>query len=88
MCRFCLYALQFSAVSAVGLAEGSSHINWKLLGKTWLWWIAGYGLVLLFTSLLVAQGKPVLQCNDNNACSMVACFQIVVQQATQPILPV
>ena len=49
--------VQVSGVVAVGFAEGTQHVNWKLLGSILLWWISGFGLVLLVTCALVAQGN-------------------------------
>ena len=48
--------LQVSAVTAVGVAEGTSHVNWRMLARILLWWITGFVIVLLATSVLVAQG--------------------------------
>ncbi|KAL0049305.1 hypothetical protein WJX82_010880 [Trebouxia sp. C0006] len=45
-----------SAVAAVGLAEGTSHVNWRLLAKILLWWVAGFCLTMVATSALIAQG--------------------------------
>lgn len=57
-----LLLVQVSAVTAVGLVEGTSHINWRVLNKILLWWIVGFCLVMLTTSLLVAQGDALLLC--------------------------
>ena len=45
---------------AVGLAEGTSHLNWSLLGTILLWWSAGSGVTIMLTAAFVAQGKLVL----------------------------
>ena len=55
-----LILVQVSAVIAVGLVEGTSHVNWRVLNKIVLWWIVGFCLVMLTTSLLVAQGNALL----------------------------
>ena len=49
--------LQVSAVAAVGIAEGTSHVNWRLLAKILLWWIVGFCLTVATTCALIAQGK-------------------------------
>ena len=43
---------------AVGLAEGTSRVNLKLLGMTLLWWAAGFFIVIGVTAMFVAQGQP------------------------------
>ena len=53
--------MQVSAVTAVGLAEGSSHINRTMLLSTLRWCLVGFALVLLCTSALVAQGHFLAQ---------------------------
>ncbi len=45
------------AVVAVGLVEGPSHVNWKLLTKIVLWWVAGFVVVMLATAAVIAQGN-------------------------------
>ena len=52
--------LQVFSVVAVGLAEGTSHVNWGLLGTILLWWIVGFGVVIMLTGALTAQGKLVM----------------------------
>ena len=42
---------------AVGLVEGPSHVNWKLLTKIVLWWVAGFVVVMLATAAVIAQGN-------------------------------
>ena len=44
-------------MAAVGIAEGTSHVNWRLLAKILLWWIVGFCLTMVTTSALIAQGK-------------------------------
>ncbi|DBA68444.1 TPA: hypothetical protein ACH3X2_013739 [Trebouxia sp. C0005] len=48
--------IMVSAVAAVGIAEGVSHVNWRLLAKILLWWVAGFCLTMGATSALFAQG--------------------------------
>lgn len=48
--------LQISAVTAVGLAEGSSHVHWRRVRHILGWWFFGFFLVLCFSAALVAQG--------------------------------
>ncbi|KAL0049121.1 hypothetical protein WJX82_007032 [Trebouxia sp. C0006] len=48
--------IMVSAVAAVGIAEGVSHVNWRLLAKILLWWVAGFCLTMVATSALIAQG--------------------------------
>lgn len=50
-------SVQVSAVTAVGIAEGTSHVNWRLLAKILMWWIVGFCLTMLSTSALIAQGE-------------------------------
>lgn len=50
-------SVQVSAVTAVGIAEGTSHVNWRLLAKILMWWIVGFCLTMVTTSALIAQGK-------------------------------
>ncbi|DBA95223.1 TPA: Na+/Pi symporter, variant 2 [Trebouxia sp. C0006] len=47
--------IMVSAVAAVGIAEGVSHVNWRLLAKILLWWVAGFCLTMVATSALIAQ---------------------------------
>ena len=49
--------LQVSSVVAIGLVEGSSHVNWKLLCTTLLWWAVGFFVTIVVTALCVAQGQ-------------------------------
>ena len=42
---------------AVGLAEGTSHVNWSLLRTILLWWVVGFGVVIMLTGAFVSQGK-------------------------------
>lgn len=51
-----LRVLQVSAVIAVGLTEGFSHVNWKMFFQLLRWWVLGFLAVVLSTALLVAQG--------------------------------
>ncbi|DBA97694.1 TPA: hypothetical protein ACH3X3_012582 [Trebouxia sp. C0006] len=44
------------SVVAVGLVEGPLHVNWKLLTKIALWWVAGFVVVMLTTAAVIAQG--------------------------------
>lgn len=48
--------LQVTAVLSVGLAEGSGHVNWKKVRYTIVWWAVGFGVVMVCTAALVAQG--------------------------------
>ena len=59
---------QVSAVTAVGLVEGSSHVNWKMLFSMLLWWTVGFALVMVCTSALVAQGHLHLHCGLFSYC--------------------
>ncbi|DBB04957.1 TPA: Na+/Pi symporter [Trebouxia sp. C0006] len=45
-----------TAVAAVGLVEGSSHVNWKKVFSLLVWWIVGFAVVMGSTSLVIAQG--------------------------------
>ena len=53
-----LQVLQVSAVIAVGLVEGFSHVNWKMFFQLIWWWTVGFLVVVLSTAALVAQGEP------------------------------
>ena len=44
--------LQVTAVSSVGLAEGSSHVNWQEVRYNIDWWVVGCGVVILCTLIL------------------------------------
>ena len=55
----CGMLMQVSAVAAVGIAEGVSHVNWRLLAKILLWWVAGFCLTMVATSALIAQGESI-----------------------------
>ena len=48
--------MQVSSVIAVGLVEGSSHVHWRLVYKTLIWWTFGFLLTMVITTFLVAQG--------------------------------
>ena len=48
---------QVFSVVGVGLAEGTSHVNWSMLGTILLWWIVGFGAVIMLTAAFIAQGK-------------------------------
>ena len=61
-------SLQVSAVAAVGIAEGTSHVNWRLLAKILLWWIVGFCLTVVTTSALIAQGTVV---GSSHLCVML-----------------
>ena len=50
--------VQVSSVMAVGLVEGTSHVHWRLIYKTLMWWICGFIITIHITSALVAQGEP------------------------------
>jgi len=47
-------------VAAVGLVEGSSHVNWKKVFSLLVWWIVGFAVVMGSTSLVIAQGDACL----------------------------
>ena len=74
-----------TAVLSVGLAEGSSHVNWKKVRYTIVWWAVGFGVVMLCTSVLVAQGTFVLALYTVHRCVIdvvdVVCLW-VTQHAT------
>ena len=52
-----LRVIQVSAVIAVGLVEGFSHVNWKMFFQLLWWWVLGFLAVVLSTTVLVAQGE-------------------------------
>ena len=47
---------QISAVWAVGLAEGLSHVNWRKVLTIVLWWIGSLIPVFLAAAAVLAQG--------------------------------
>ena len=55
--------LQVGSVVAAGLVEGPLHVNWKLLTKIALWWVAGFVLVMLATAAVIAQGNSCPNCH-------------------------
>ncbi len=55
--------LQVGSVVAVGLVEGPLHVNWKLLTKIALWWVAGFVVVMLATAAVIAQGNSCPNCH-------------------------
>ena len=48
--------MQISAVWAVGLAEGASHVNWRKIFTILCWWVGSLVPVSLAAAALVAQG--------------------------------
>ena len=50
---------QISAVVAIGVAEGISHVNWQKVRVITAWWTGSLAPICLFTAALVAQGKLV-----------------------------
>lgn len=48
--------VQISAIVAVGIVEGMSHVNWRLYIKMMLWWYLGCIPVFLVTALFNWQG--------------------------------
>lgn len=53
---FDLCSMQVAAVTTIGFTEGSSHVNWRVLGLHLMWWFLGFFAVLGVTAALVAQG--------------------------------
>ena len=49
-------SMQISAVWAVGLAEGASHVNWRRILNIVCWWIGSLIPVFLVAAAMVAQG--------------------------------
>ena len=66
-----------TAVLSVGLAEGSSHVNWKKVRYTIVWWAVGFGVVMLCTSVLVAQGTFVLALYTVHSCVVEAVCCVI-----------
>ena len=64
-------SLQVTAVSSVGLAEGSGHVNWKKVRYTIVWWSVGFGVVMVCTAALVAQGLLALLLVLCAVCSLL-----------------
>ena len=62
MCGSAECVVQVSSVMAIGLVEGTSHVHWRLIYKTLVWWICGFLITIALTSALVAQGPPF--CHD------------------------
>ena len=48
--------VQISAVWAVGLAEGASHVNWRKILTIVCWWLGSLIPVFLAAAALLAQG--------------------------------
>lgn len=48
--------LQISAVWALGLAEGASHVNWRKMAIMILWFFGSIIPIFLTTAALLAQG--------------------------------
>ena len=71
--------VQISAVWAVGLAEGASHVNWRKIFTIACWWAGSLIPVFLVTAALLAQGM--LLCTF--AKSLI---QGIGQAASQPFL--
>ena len=51
-----MWAIQVSALVAIGMVEGFSHVNWSMVTRLLKWWVMGFALVVLCTAALVAQG--------------------------------
>ncbi len=66
----CGTLMQVSAVAAVGIAEGVSHVNWRVLAKILLWWVAGFCLTMVATSALIAQGESLHLTDEHQCCFM------------------
>ena len=58
-----MWPLQVSAVIAVGLVEGTRHVNWRMLVSILKWWVLGYAAVIAGTAALVFQGKLLPTCH-------------------------
>ena len=61
-----------TAVTAVGLAEGSSHVNWKKVQATLVWYAVGFAAVMVSTYGLVAQGKACWFAHQFKLCQDVS----------------
>lgn len=72
-----------TAVLSVGLAEGSSHVNWKKVRYTIVWWAVGFGVVMLCTSVLVAQGTFALALYTVHSCVVNAVCLWLTQHAVE-----
>ena len=48
--------VQISAVWAVGLAEGASHVNWRKILTILCWWVGSLIPIFLAAAALLAQG--------------------------------
>ena len=50
--------MQITAVVAVGLVEGTTHVNWPKVGQILSWWFGTLIPLFLITALLFLQGIP------------------------------
>jgi len=66
-------------VVAVGLVEGPLHVNWKLLTKIALWWVAGFVVVMLTTAAVIAQGNSCPNCHFTLHQSHEWCLKLCVR---------
>ena len=64
---------------AVGLVEGPLHVNWKLLTKIALWWVAGFVVVMLTTAAVIAQGNSCPNCHFTLHQSHEWCLKLCVR---------
>ena len=58
--------LQVTAVVAVGLVEGTTHVNWAKVKQILGWWIATLIPLFLITAALFGQGMAAL-CSCSHA---------------------
>lgn len=70
--------MQLTAVLAVGLAEGSSHCNGRQVRYTIVWWAVSFAVVMLSTSILVAQGTLALHQPHSQCAPVWVCMCVHV----------
>ena len=49
-------SVQITSVVAVGLVEGTTHVNWPKVGQILKWWILTIIPIFLATAVLFGQG--------------------------------
>ena len=67
-----------TAVVAVGLVEGTTHVNWPKVGQILKWWLGTLIPLVLITALLFGQGTATFHQVHPDLVYQSSCFLMLV----------
>lgn len=74
----CNLSVQMTAVVAVGLVEGTTHVNWPKVGQILKWWLGTLIPLSLITALLFGQGTATFHQVHPDLVYQSSCFLMLV----------